>query len=639
MNIQPLQSQPLTRPAATPPTADEPRWPEDSATLYIPTDGGFQPIVKVPVQSHGRYATEVAPGVHRAVTPDRRTLRVLDAQGHERFSFESPDFVQQAEYEPKSDTWFVRSSKAVHALDGAGQEIGRIEPEGMTCLGDMELLSTGDLVLAIPTGSFRDGRVLKLGADLQPKWTMETKVRAEHVLDVGNGHVAVFHDGEDLTILDAEGKVRLEEDDLKLYSATVHEGRLLFLRSRPGKYDRKSAEAVRYDSATGEIRRTKVGREAERFVPLPGGGYLLEEGEPGHPRVRVYDARGKEARDFKLPDGFLRQLHLARDGRTALAVLGDDSKRMFRLDLGEKPGFLKGLLGEEPPLIHEAADHFTPALLADGRIAVFSAQGVETMDLEGGNRQPVRTEDIPRLQVASSKCPTSFAAAESSDATPGRLDAILNGSRYQYGIQAPAGSLFVTADDCLNFALPTISSLPFTVGRAVEASHDLLKRTLFADKAETPEKQPFPGRPEWNLEFGRESMKVTGPADASQSFLPGMGGGGARNAAFSTAVPLMEGERPLVAAATSDARVQWIDVQEGREGVQAYDVGSPVQELSLEKGAVVAKTADGAFLRLEAPGVEPPEPEAPAEPAAAQGGIEVAEDVVRIGGIVITRRS
>lgn len=640
MNIRPLASTPPPRPAQPPPTAPEAAWPQDSATLYVPQpEGGFQPVVKVPVQHRERYSTEVAPGVHRAIAPDRRTLRVLDAQGREKFAFQAPDYVQQAEYEPKSDTWFVRSSKAVHAVDATGQEIGRLEPEGMSCLGDMKLLSTGDLVLAMPKGTFEGGNVTLLGADLQPKWTTETKVKAEHLLDLGHGHIAVFHDGEALTVLDADGKVKLEEDDLKLYSALVHEDRLLFLRSLPSKYDRKSAEAVRYDAATGEIRRTKVGREAERFVPLPGGGYLMEEGPAGHPRVRVYDHKGKEVRDFKFPDGFLRQLHLSRDGRTALAVLGDETKRLYRLDLAEKPGFLKGLLGEEPQPLLEQKEHFTPALLADGRIALFSRQGVEAMDLQGLHRQPMTMQEVLQAEVVSSKRPTSFAAAESSDGFPERLDALLNRAHNDYGLAVPQGPLFVTADDCLNFALPAVSSLPFTVGRAVDASHDLLRRTLFDEKTSTPEKQAFPGRPEWNLEFGRETMKVTGPGEADERFLPGMGAGYShtRGSAFSTAVPLMEGERPMVAAATSDARVQWIDVLRGRDGVQSYDVGSQVKELSVEEGAVVAVTSDGSFLRLDAPGASPAQAEEPVAPETA-GDIEVADDVVRIGGIVITRR-
>ncbi|MEW6278044.1 MAG: hypothetical protein AB1758_05430, partial [Candidatus Eremiobacterota bacterium] len=595
---------------------------------------------------------------HNLISPDRTTLTVADASGQPLFNYRSPDYVQQVQFDPVRGHSYVRTSAGIVALDREGNEVGSVMPERLNCLGSMKLLSTGELAVAIPLETFKDGQVLVLNPDLSPKWQHTSKLATDCLLDVGNGHVAAYDDGEGLEVLDAGGCVRCQTDHLKLYSPIVHEGRLMFLESQPSKYKQEYANVVRYDSATGEVDRFRVGSEAERIVPLPGGGFLLDEGPAAHPHITAYDRDGRRIGSYKFPDDtYPRQLHLSNDGKTALLVADGDGhgggSRLYRLDLTPgRRGLLAALKGSSRPQpAYTRQGGFLPAMLPDGRLFVAHEGGVEEL---GPSGTPVKSyagtreflEEVgPDTPLGTTRYPLSYIAHDATEFTPARLDAWLESAHKRFklsgGLMAvpPApGSVFVTPDGCLNFALPAVSQLPASVALAVGGTQEALKRILTAQVLDRPEmaETSFPGQPGLKLRQTTEELQVVGPDGKSATvFSPENTG------PYRLAVPLTVEGRPMVAGSTDDAKLVWYDPSKSSGSAQVFDLGGRVAQLGLsaDGASVAATTEQGAFLLFTPPGqgvLQAPERLAPG-PAQATG---VSEGVssVRVGGVIIRKR-
>lgn len=642
------------RAAASQPTPEE--LPFGSATVYIPQDNEtYQPVRKIPLDGYRRLSTEVRSQSgqvrHNLIAPDRKTLSVVDTAGTPLFHYQSPDYVQQVQFDPRSQNSYVRTSHGIVVLDPKGQEVGSVMPENLNCLGNMTLLSTGDLALAIPLGTFKDGNVMVLGPDLTPRWQFRTELATDQVLDVGQGHIAVYDDGEGLEVRDAQGNLKCQSDSLKLYSPLVHEGRLLFLESKPTKYKQDYANLVRYDSATGEVERFKVSSEADRIVPLPGGGFLLDEGPAAHPHITAYDADGKLTASFKFPDDtYPRGLHLSKDGKTVLMAADGDGHggggRLYRLDLGApaQRNLLGKVKAQRPEPIYRNQG-FVPGMLADGRIFVVHREGVELLgDKSYANAGEFLKDVGPDTAMGSARYPLSYIAHQSTESTPCRLDAALDAAarslKVSGGLMASPpspGSVFVTPDDCINFALPTVSSLPAAVFQAVGGSEEAMRRLLTAQVLERPQlaETPFPGRPELKLRQTQEEISVQGPDKSTRIFSPDNVG------PHRLAIPVMMSGAPMVASATQDAKLVWHDPEKSSGSALVFDVGSPVNQLGLtsDGGSIAASTDAGGFVIFTPPGARSLQvPEKLAPEATATSTVVEGETTLRVGGVVIRKR-
>ncbi len=654
MLIRPLPVA-LTAPRAAvsqPPVED---LPFGSATVYIPRGNeSYQPIRKIPLDGYRRLSTEVRSESgqvrHNLIAPDRKTLSVVDTTGTPLFHYHSPDYVQQVQFDPRSQNSYVRTSHGIVVLDPKGQEVGSVMPESLNCLGNMTLLATGDVALAIPLGTFKDGNVMVLGPDLAPRWQSRTELAIDQVLDVGQGHIAVYDDGEGLQVRDAQGNLKCESDSLKLYSPLVHEGRLLFLESKPTKYKQEYANLVRYDSATGEVERFKVSAEADRIVPLPGGGFLLDEGPAAHPHITAYDADGKLMASFKFPDDtYPRGLHLSQDGKTVLMAADGDGHggggRLYRLDLGApaQRNLLGKVKAQRPEPIYRNQG-FVPGMLADGRIFVVHRQGVELLGVKSYANAGEFLQDIgPDTAMGSARYPLSSIAHQSTESTPCRLDAALDAAARSLKVSggmmaAPPspGSVFVTPDDCINFALP-ISPLPAAVFQAVGGSEEAMRRLLTAQVLDRPQlaETPFPGRPELKLRQTQEEITVESPGKSTRVFPPDNVG------PHRLAIPVMMGGAPMVASATQDAKLVWHNPEKSSGSALVFDVGSPVSQLGLtsDGGSIAASTDAGGFVIFTPPGARSLQvPDQLAPEATATSAVVEGETTLRVGGVVIRKR-
>lgn len=655
MLIRPLAVA-MTAPRAA---ADQPseELPFGSATVYIPQGGeSYQPIRKLPLESYRRLDTEVRSQTgqvrHNVISPDRRTLTAVDTTGTSLFQYHSPDYVQQVQFDPRSENSYVRTSHGIVVLDPQGQELGSVTPENLNCLGKMTLLSTGDLALAIPLGTFKDGNVVVLGPDLTPRWQSRTALATDEVLDVGQGHIAVYDDGEGLEVRDAQGNLRCESDSLKLYSPLVHEGRLMFLESKPSKYKQDYANLVRYDSATGEVERFKVSAEADRIVPLPGGGFLLDEGAAAHPHITAYDENGKLMASFKFPDDtYPRGLHLSKDGKTVLMAADGDGHggggRLYRLDLATRQRTLLGGVKAQRPQPIYRNQGFVPGMLADGRIFVVHREGVELLG-EGAKSYANAGEFLQDVGsdsgMGSTRYPLSYIAHQSTEFTPCRLDAALDAAarslKVSSGLMAappPPGSVFVTPDDCINFALPLVNQMPVALARAVGGSEEVVKRILTAQVLDRPEltETPFPGQPQLKLRQNEGELSVEGNGASRRIFSPDNVG------PYRLAVPVMMNGQPMVAAATRDSKLVWYDPEKNSGSALVFDVGSPVNRLGLTEdgGSIAASTDAGSYVIFTPPGsksLQVPEQLAP-ESSSAPAVVE-SMSTLRVGGVVIKKR-
>ncbi len=628
--------------------------PLDSALLYEPRpEGGYRPVLKVPVQGGPSYGVEVAPGVHRAITADGAALQVLDAHGNKVFSFVAPDRVCSAEYQAREDRWFVRSERALHALDGAtGAELARLEPEGMNSMAEMGLLSTGDLVLTLP-GSWsagagqpaRPARVLGLRADLSSRWERDLHFRGERpvkILDLGGGHTAVYDEGMALLALDQEGQQRLEAYDLHSLSPQVDGGELVFLRGGPRHSAERHAEVVRFDPVQGKSRSIRVDGETQRVYPLADGAFLTRDDHRGQVRLRVYDRTGECRRESRLPEGTLWELQVSGDGRTALALIGNRDFSLYRLDLGERKGFLSRLLpgGERPVRLHASLDRFQAVLLEDGRVALLERRRIGILGPDGKVEPQARLEDLLALPVDGRILPTVPIGVPPEMPCPARWDAMLNRAEALCGtsFRAPAPEVGCSVDPAgaLSFALPVVPDLPWVVGRAAQTAQDLFRSSVAIVQDRRWETSvPFPGDPGWKLNMRKDRLEVVDPAGNATRFSPIQ-----PYKSFTVARPLVLEGRHLVVAATSGGRVQWMEA--GKEAaVRSVDLGQPVQDLLVRQGRVLATTESGAVLSLEVPGLggeERPSGGAHSAQVSSPGGVEISGRTVRIGGITLARR-
>lgn len=636
-------SPPLAAAAPTP-RAEESPWPFSHATQYVPGEQGqVQPVLKVPF--HASETTlggvpqsfqDASGGTHHAlISPDRTQLRVLKSSGELDFCFKSPNYVQQVEYQAQTDTYYVRSNETIHALSGKdGSEIATISPEKANCLGKMTLLENGDLALVQPLDTFWNGSVVVLKPDLTPRWNRDIDIATNGLLDVGRGHMAVFKDGDDLAVLDDKGQEVLRSKDPSLYSPIVHEGRLMFLEAHPSKYDRKYKQVVRYDSATGKVTRVKVSAEADRIIPLPRGGFLLEDGEAGHPHLSVYNGEGERVKQFKFPpDRYARQLHLSDDGKTALVVLGDGEASLYRLDLEPHPSAwnLVGLQGaEKPEPIYQRPGGFTPALLSNGQVAIFHGGGI---DLDG--RRLDSTQELlqavgPEVRLASSTHPMSSISVNEKSRGSGSLDKLLCDVQQQYKlpdvrVSSPDRQPYLTPDDCMNFPLPCLGAMPAAQKLTLVDTERVLRSLL---REEPTTMQAFG---DWKLELGQDALRLT-DAEGQQRY---------RGGAFSAALPVQLGPEKFVAA-VGNGDLVWLKPLKHDFASETYSLGEPIRglELSPDGRSVLATTGSGARLEFSPPelGGGLKDATAPPPPPEGKAGVHETGTTVQVGGVIIRKK-
>lgn len=622
--------------------AEEPAWPFSHATQYVPGEQGqVQPVLKVPYYvSRNRESAPPACFVdkngarhHALVSPDRTMLRVLDEHGKLEFTFRAPDYVQQVEYQAGTHTYYVRSSQAIFALSGKdGSELATISPEKLSCLGEMAVLDTGDLCLVTPLETFKNGHILLLKPDLSPGWSVPSEIATKRVLDVGQGQVAVFNDGEELAVLNAQGEEVLRSKDPRLYSPIVHNGRLLFLEHKPDKYKRNSLEVVSYEAATGKVTRSPVGPEAERIVPLPEGRFLIEEGELARPVVSVFDSDGELIRRFKFPkDCFLRQMHVSRDGTTALAVTGDDPKALYRLDLQASESGWKLLGGktEKPQAILVRDAPFLPALFSNGKMAVFDSRGIEIEGRHFSTTSEFLEAMGAGVELASARCATTASSHESSHSAPARLDVLLSDVEKQFKLPSarlasPALNPYVTTDGCMNFPLPALGAMPMASQLSLADTDRVLRGLL---REQSSQLTVFD---DWKLELSNEKLSLCDPEGVTRS----------KHGLYTAALPLRLGEEKFVAA-VGEGSLIWLRPRKWDFEEEVYSLGEPIASLTLSPDgrSVVATTVSGARLDFTPPG-SPAMQQAEALPdrSEARSGVLEGSSMIQVGGVTIRKR-
>ncbi len=602
----------------------------------------MQPVVKVPFYAKERGAVNApqtfqdASGVvhHALISPGRTELRVLQSTGQLDFVFKSPNYVQEVVYQPASDTYYVRSNTTIHALSGKdGSEMATISPDQANCLGKMTILSTGDLALVQGLEGIDKGAVTTLKPDLTPRWSRNIDMETNGVLDVGHGHMAVFRDGDDLAVLDASGNEVLRSKSPALYSPIVHDGHLMFIESHPSKWNAKYKEVVRYDSSTGEVRRTKVSKEADRIIPLPDGKFMLEDGGAGHPHISVYDADGERVKSFKFPDDrYARQLHVARDGKTALLVLGDTRYDLYKLDL-EPQRSAWNLVGlspaEHPEPILQRQGSFTPALLSNGQLAVFHSEGIELDGKRLGSTREFLQAVGPGVELDSDRLPMSYISVNERTRSGATLDQVLCDVESDHKladalVTAPGNRPYITPDACLNFPLPALGAMPVAAHLTV-ADTDRVLRSLFREEATTL--RVFGDA---TLELAKDKLTLT-DGDGQQHMAFG---------AYTAALPLALGEKKFVAA-VGQGDLVWLRPVKYAFAEERYNLGEPISGLELADNgqSVLVTTASGARLAFTPPGgAVVQNAEAPPPPRETQAGVHETMSTVQVGGVTIRKR-
>ncbi len=634
-------NQPVTASSAAP-RGEEIVWPFSHATQYVPSENGqVQPVLKIPFNASilggsgepQTFVDKMGGRRHALISPDRTRLTVFQASGQLDLCFTSPDSVHQVEYQAESDTYYVRSATTIHALKD-GREIATISPMQVGGMGAMTLLGNGDLTV----GRVLDGypyrsSVVTLTPDLTPRWNREVDMQLDGLLDVGNGHVAVYDDGEAIVVLDATGNEVFRSQDPSLQSPIVHDGRLMFLESKPGKYAKKYKEVVSFDSGTGKVRRSRIGAEAEQIIPLPGGRFMVEDGEFGQPHFSVYDADGDKLKSFKFSSRYPRQLHVAQDGKTALLVAGDVGNELYQLDL-EPQDSAWNLLGirpdEKPKPVFQHGGSFRPALLTNGQVAIFHHEGIEY----GGRRLSSTRELLdavgPGVELATNQVEMSSTRFNGRVRLAGPLGQLLSEVQRDYKLPSslvtrPDNKPYLTPDSCMNFPLPCLGAMPVAQTLTVADTGRVL-RSLF--KEEPTALREFEN---WKLELTADQLNLTDPAGQKRS----------RPGAFSAALPLALGEERFVAA-VSEGNLLWLKPSQLNFVEETYSLGEPVTGLELgpDGRSVLASTASGARLEFTPPnfGTAVKDATEPPPPPEGKAGVHETASTVQVGGVIIRKR-
>ena len=405
----------------------------------------------------------------------------------------------------------------------------------------------------------------------------------------------------------------------------------MFLEAHPSKYDRQWNEVVSYDSRTGEVQRTKLSAPADRIIPLPGGRFMVEDGDPMQPHLSLYDAEGEKRKSFKFPnDRVARQLHVSGDGKTALLVLGGTRSELYRLDLDPSESAWNFIgLGKSvrPQPIVSRDGGMTPALLSSGQLAIFHNEGVDLDGRRLGSISEFLQAVGPDAQLATDQLPMGTSNERTRRAGP--LDKLLCDVQADFQLPSarltePALEPYLTPDSCFNFPLPALGAMP-VAGHLTAADTARVLRSLF--QSETTTMQAFG---DWKLELAPGQLNLT---DSEGNEKAAFG-------TFTAALPVSLGERKFVAAVGQGSLV-WLKPNKHDFERETYSLGEPIHglELSPDGRSVIASTVNGARLQFVPPdfGAGMQDASTP-PPEEASVGLRETASTVQVGGVIIRKK-
>lgn len=594
--------------------------------LLVPNRDGYEVTRKVPSADRDRVLlTRDVRGEHVLLVPGREDVACLDDDGTVRWRNRLPsgESVLKLHADPSRNRMLVQTETSLLALnaDTGAQEraasFGKVNDSRQILVrenGDIAL--TENNALRLLDGDL-DDRAPARNVGLSPHQLVET----------GSGALLMLEDGypSHVLVLEDDGTPKIEQHDIALHSfATDPHGNLWMIDG--GRSDTKNV--LRLDAADAHLDCFAVGSDTRAVVPLRDGSFITLDDKLAKPALNVHARDGQRTLRFTFPrDGYLRQMHLSSDERSAWAVLDhyDDTKpserTLYRLDLTPPSGLERLLPARKASRVYTSIGNgkqavFVPALLSDGRIAIIKDGGIETLDAAG---QPLKTyssprqmrEDTPLAKICSRR--VSLGNTPDPDAPPS-IAALVE--------QLTANRRKASNDSCLDFPMAAGSQdLGVLSALTSEALENGPLDLVLRDEV----RLPFPNGGTATLESHRATAET---AEGTATFETD------ENERYTAALPLRLEGRPVLAAGTSEGRLHVYDVATRTDTV--FSVGAPIAHVGLDRGAIRAVASDGRVLVYRPLGV-PQAIQADRTSQTNPSGIVISETEVRIAGIPIRR--
>jgi len=536
--------------------------------------------------------------------------------------------VGQLLYSEKDVALFIRTGDAVHRID---PELGKITDSiPFSKFGfdrSIGFDNDGNLLLGA------DKKLSTLDGNLKEKSSIDIGFRPDMIESLPGGYLLCLDDScpAEILIFGPDGKKVVEEHDGSLYSTIMDEKNRVYFIGNTGIGQKNNRDIVRFDPATGETLKFKGTKSADSIIPLKNDDILVFDDRLAEPRFINYDRDGHVKWNITFDgEGFARQFYLNDDESKAYIVVDANKSQeryLYEVDLKEEPSLLNKAVGsllsagsrKQPKLLYtEHSDHrgMFPAVLGDGRIAIFGEKGISLFDSEGKEIKQYNTSTELMNEIGSQKTVNRpYRLGSGSDfGKDDRIDNMLTFSinaqrRYNDTLyqripvgQSLGGCTFGECDKTLNWNSvvdenTALATLSMNSSGELENLLDGVKQASYfnwalSDHIDMPVGNVQTGnigslsllRERIDVDINGGNNKATFMLDKPSHFL--------------TALPVVTGKRCFVFAGTDDGVVNWYDVN-NRSLRQSYDVGEPVKRIIASNNTVYAVTDGGKILTIK----------------------------------------
>lgn len=703
---------PRTSPAGAPSigAADAPPLPADSfeqgpspspgeAFVLIPrSDGSYSAIHKLPCDDpRSVIAMRDASGVPIQVlaASERGAFYVscLESDGTERWRTAIPAGEKVAPGGVLADEArgrvLVRSGRTLLALDAAdGQEKARRDFGEVNFTRCVVVRSSGEIDVT------EEERLLRLDGDLRDVSSEDAGMRVEQARELGDGSLFLFADNcpAHLVVMRPDGARPMDEHYAGLHSTTTDEhGNIWTVDDRDlgTVVNHRQKNVVRYRVEDGSVLRFPATDNADGLLPRRDGSVLVYDDALAKPAFVLFDATGKRCATYRFDhEGFAREVWLSDDQRNVFVVLDRNEsdqakfcdKLLYHFQMPE-PGsesssalgrLFPSLQGQTLKPIHTHVEGprngwtsprgIMPAGLSDGRVVVFKEDQILVLGADG-HQEATYPPDLGALLkgLGDADFTTRRVCLDMTQAGDlvGRK-AVLEAAARRFGYAPPpeAGEVprpgEVDVDGCVSYPYTVAGDEAVVAAGAAGVSE--LQEVLLQGRL-----LDFALRDQVEMDFPNALGKVAIKPNEAVATVDDGSGQTVKSrrvledpTIYTAALPVAVGQRPYLVAGTSDGRLLWQDVLEGRWNSESrtFTLGAPVQRIDLVGETVRAIGNDGRVLLFRPPGSEDLRATAPdtgggsgassgtaLTGANAGTGIVVEPDRVILGGVAISRRT
>lgn len=626
------------------PPVQKPALHADTATLFTRhSDGTFKEMVKFPCDEPGRILTvKGQDGKERYyfTSDDGKTITRASEDGQVETQYGTPcgDGVFQMQYSKRRHILYARGGAGIYALDpDSGKTLASYKFEQFGYNRRILLDSEENLYLA-------DNNELKVFDDtLSEKSTTQIWFRPDSLHYFSDGSMMLFEEGCDahIVVISPDKNKIIDEHHVKLETTVLtDDGKLFFLRSKGGSYNKRPYDVVRYDPFSGKIDTFSTTKQADKVIPRSDGSFLIFDDKLARPSLISYSSQGDVQWNFSLKDhGFFRQILITPDEKYVYVLFEryfenseEGEHSLYQIDLSDEGNIFERLSGSILPKGHSKSgelifknavsrfqdrSYFLPQIMTDGRIVIITSRDI--ILLSGDGREEKRFASLGDLLRAlpQGEKPVARAItiglANAQDIGTG-WEALSNSARevlkdgdvskYKMPQEfcSRQGSSFSSFDKTFNIVntvdeATALQNMGLSSKKEIEAlldGHNLLNLVL-TDTVEIPFHQD-PTAPVGRITITRNSLDIEAPVNGS---FKKKHYEARYRTIYTTVLPVTTGKRSFVFAGTDDGILHWYDGEKGEEK-GFYDLGAGIKKITIGKdNRIFAVTANNEIFSLQ----------------------------------------